>query len=285
MVSSHGLTRERNGDDHILKLYGGDPNKPEELRRADLRKMLLAKGARLTILITDACGTIVDPDGKPGKPPDVGEGTLGEGDDIPAGYDRLFFKAKGVVDINGAREGSYAWSDSEGGGVFMRTFSKTLKDTAKNADVDWSGLYITARKNTEATYKEYREKNLTMYQTRAAVQTLGPDEIRTRDLLKAQSTQSPQAYRLPGLNLGLTYKGTDGEGVQITNLTADSPLAKAKIKVGEVIVAVNEKPTLRTEELVAEVKAITGAGKTQFTLTIKDANGKERTVSIDLSDR
>jgi hypothetical protein len=108
-----------------------------DLRRAELMRHLKAKGARLTVLITDICNVYepFHPNGFPTKPPDKVEDLSVK--NVPtvtsATLETLLFDFTGVVDVNAADRGQSSWS-SHHGCYFTQSLLETLKVEDESRD-------------------------------------------------------------------------------------------------------------------------------------------------------
>lgn len=161
-------------NDAVLFFYGGhgartqagelyfqfesNPNQP--FFRAELRKAMEAKKARLTVILTDCCSNV------PRQPDD------GPNHELPIPSSKgisdvartLFFESKGIVDITAATN-SVAYGDKEQGGLFTRTFCRLVRegdlkklDPSGGGRVTWAKFFPVLRKETEQTFKEWKVK-------------------------------------------------------------------------------------------------------------------------------
>lgn len=279
-VSCHGGTIKRDQDHHVLQLQGRGL---ENVRRADLREMLRGKGARLTVLISDACSLLPD-DGRPEppKPPDRKISFLADGGPaaISPGYRKLFFEASGLVDVNGAYEGWPAWSDPVDGGIFSRSVVATLQACRNDAAVTWPLFYSKLKVATADVYKEWRPEQIKVYEMKELRGRLPRGEQEAYDFLKKQPTQTPQAFFLAGVTLGVGVQGTDGNGVEVIELQLNSPLRKAGIKVGQVILQANDKSVVTVAEWEAVMKPALKAGQVRHKFTV---SGRDSPVEVELN--
>jgi hypothetical protein len=275
-VSAHGQTVRRNGDEHILALCG--TGRKEEVRRSELRDMLLRKGARLTVLLSDSCS---DCPADPVRAPDRGLSTFAPSrrSSVAPAFRSLFLEAEGVVDVNGSTEGYYAWSDRNAGGIFTQALHETFVECQSEHPLDWPTFYTKLKAKTEEVYVPWKDQHVRRLEAAGA---LGAEEREILQMLKTHPPQSPQAFYLAGARLKVTVRGTDGEGVRVVDLPLDSPLRKAGIKVNEVIVKVNGERT----PTIAEWKRVVGekvrTGLTRYTFTVRGADGVERNVEVSL---
>src|SRR5207244_3647167 len=116
--SGHGVVDE-NGH-HIFATSGGS------LERDELRSKLIDLKVRLAVLVSDTCSSY---EGQvavaPRRVPAVW-----------AGFNDLFFKSSGLVDITAATPGEFAWSQRDKGGFFSIAFAHALCLPKDSFDVD-----------------------------------------------------------------------------------------------------------------------------------------------------
>jgi hypothetical protein len=145
--NTHGKTDPRRG--HYLVLGG------KRLYRSELRKAMARGKPRLIVLLTDACATL------PGTTPAKKKTTAAarkSGSGKEAGRQasgrqqglvlrHLLFRHQGVVDINAARKGSFAWGNVKNGNCFTDAFTQLLSqpvsrfDRNRNGLVEWDEFY------------------------------------------------------------------------------------------------------------------------------------------------
>ena len=191
---------------------------------------------RLVAVITDSCAPNV------GLPPhrqtarSIGSAVRAQ--NVLKPVNELFYKAKGLVDINGCSEHQSAFGPAETGGFFTVGFVKALDDNSIQLvdDLDGDGVL---------TWNEFfgRAIRHTEDQFAAAVRRYGtlkgPDG-------RAQHTQTPQAFLLPShpplgrFRLGVYADSAPKGGVSIKGVTAGTP-ASSFLQKDDIIVAINGK--------------------------------------------
>jgi uncharacterized protein (TIGR03000 family) len=125
--------------DLVLTLPSGN------LPRGQVRAALLDKKARLTVLFTDPADSRAVPDKALPALPEPAAG--------PA-LERLFFRGRGVVDLQAAAVGERAFVRGDAGGLFTLAF---VREAGKAADAaGWQEVFDATRKSTDALYKELR---------------------------------------------------------------------------------------------------------------------------------
>jgi hypothetical protein len=160
--------RLRTGPSETLVFYGNmhgatDPQRGPffkvgsgRLYRADLREALLARRPRLAVLLTDACANFLR-DGSPRKgPPPVhlpGPARYPSGRWTNPVRD-LFFRHRGVVDVNATRVGLSSWGHPRHGNYFSVAFAELLNrpvarfDRNRNGFVEWREFYRVLERQT-----------------------------------------------------------------------------------------------------------------------------------------
>ncbi|MBX7104430.1 MAG: hypothetical protein K1X57_10135 [Gemmataceae bacterium] len=113
------------------------------LARDELKKQLLARGARLTVLLTDPAvrPVTLEPATRP-ETPDPGTG----------GLERLFFNSRGVVDVHGCSVGEFAAARGSRGGCFTLAFVREFGRPAGT----WADLLESVKFSTNNLYKTFR---------------------------------------------------------------------------------------------------------------------------------
>lgn len=114
-----------------------------KLPRDDLKKQATAKGARLTILLTDPADkpALAEPSRKP-ETPDPG----------PAGLEKLFFSTQGIVDVHGCSAGEFAAARGNYGGCFTQAFVREFGRPAGS----WADMLESVKFSTNNLFKSYR---------------------------------------------------------------------------------------------------------------------------------
>jgi serine protease Do len=73
------------------------------------------------------------------------------------------------------------------------------------------------------------------------------------------------------------------DGVIVTAVEPDSPAAKKRIKVGDVIVEVTQKTVHRPEEVVARLRAVEKSGRRKILFLLANSDGDLRLVNVPIS--
>ena len=149
------------------------------------------KAARLTILITDCCSSLVQSNLEP---------TLQSSRSMTRLTQRilqnLFLEHKGFLHVTAATEGQYGWSNRVTGGWFTRNFINALDsnpDQNQDTFLSWEEVFVKARENTEKTFR----------------QTTFTTEQQTKMKRLGITSQTPKAYSLPTPLSGTTLKAEE----------------------------------------------------------------------------
>ena len=117
------------------------------IRRAELRELLLKRGAALTVLLTDTPAYRVVPEMVPPYQPPSG----------PFSLDRLVFQNRGVVDLQAAAASEVAFPRDGEGGLFTLALVEELHQLkADGPDPTWPALVERVRGATDRLYVDYR---------------------------------------------------------------------------------------------------------------------------------
>ncbi|WP_165069411.1 PDZ domain-containing protein [Paludisphaera rhizosphaerae] len=213
--TGHGATLEQTG--HVMAFMGGRDASGEPVAqpvpRAEIRKLLLSKGARMTVLLSDCCANLV-PIRR--EPPNVGAPAPGAPGPPPGPttLQMLLFEHRGLVDLTSSMYdpvlgvGEKSWTESTSGSFFtvaltnlMMAPPDVLDVAPRDGFVEWKEFFPRVRSETNQIYHDFRSSRL----------GVGPDGKpaagpELRESLEAQPDQTPQAFALP------TRGGTGGGG-------------------------------------------------------------------------
>lgn len=177
-------------DGHYLATSGGD------LYRYELRRALLNRRLRAGIMITDCCSNIA--------------GITPPQRRVPAewqGFQDLFFRHRGLIDIQAATRGQFGWSSAALGGLFTNCFTKLLceprsaiRQDGFDGFVSWRDFFEKLRGDTVKLFNVTQEN--------AERRTDGEADI------KDYEPQTPQAFFLgewPENEKYLLVKNSTGE--------------------------------------------------------------------------
>ena len=200
----------------------------EVLARDDLRAALVGRGAGLTLLLTDCCGTYVGETflfAPPRVDPDV--------------FRDLFFRARGVVDVTAAGRGQVAVGDRGTGGVFTQALVRVLTGTPRatlDADRDgvvgWGEAVEALRAGTKDTLAMLHPRGLVV--AGRAVRGQTPHVF--GDLARA-GPPIPASPRRLGVRTEAVGGGAEG-GARVLEVVPGTPAAWMGVRVGEVVVEV-----------------------------------------------
>jgi hypothetical protein len=226
---------------HVLSLPGGG-----RMYRAVIRHAMVSKGARLCVLLSDACASF--PFGMEVRP-------AKEGPDWET-MRNLFFLPRGLVDINAVAEGEVAWCNAQLGGFFTFALTEALRKPFKQLDADgdgflhWHEVVPDLQLGSQKVYRDLRERVL------GGKVRLSPADL---DRVKAQGYQSVRIFSLPPLwRFGARVLENKGDGVKVAVVHADSPAAVAGLKSGDVILQIGKTAVKGTDDFARAVAAARG---------------------------
>jgi len=287
---------------HVLQLSGAGK---ELLKRSELREQMMTRTqARLVLLFSDSCSSLIETTPAPRgdnqitfhslrlrtKPTQASEIRFRAPprNTIHPTFQKLFFEARGVFDINACTEETFALSDGDGG-VFARSWRMCLEDLKLpgNTPENWLELYLSLRSKTEKVYEATRKRAIDTLQSR---EEWRPDTDQDHKDLQDQKTQSPQFHFLPGRLkfvtqgvMALRNNQSVGIGVRVIGLSDDSPVRKAGIRIGDLITGVNDGKIFGSDDLNGALNRVFTADGTELSFTVQGANGAERKVTVSLS--
>jgi hypothetical protein len=232
--TGHGAYVANRGQ--VLRMKGG-----ELLQRSELLSQMQGKGARLTVLITDACSNIIEDKLRPKYAYSMAEGIDHDG----CRY--LFFRHKGVVDIHAASPGQESVALSEKGSLFTKALVDALgmaNAAYERVPITWRDVMGIVSERTQESFREQRENN--------------PD---FRVLFPNQTTQTPKVASLgepinvpiPKVpwRLGIQVEEAGGRGVRVTEVFPNSQAEWAGFQVGDVLTRIE---TGRVQPYVTEIR-------------------------------
>ena len=214
--TGHGAyVRERG---QVLKMSDG-----ELVLRNEILDLLKGKGARLTILITDACSNIVEPHVL---------AQMKEAEGIDHDVCRyLFFRHRGVVDLHAASPGEEAVALRDTGSLFTNSLISVLSEPNRA----FRGVPITWRDVVGQTAERTQFRFNVEYKASKDFRLLFPNQ--TTQTVKAASLGEPIPAPIPKVawRLGIRVSDTDGTGVRIDEVFENSQAEWAGFQVGEIL--------------------------------------------------
>jgi PDZ domain/Caspase domain len=260
--SGHGANDPKSGN--YLQMPGGD------LLRSKIRAKMLSKKARAIILLTNVCNVHYPITPRPGK-------------ELTPQWETqrcLLLQHRGVVDLNAASEGEFAWNSDTG--IFSlqlnRLFCTELKDLDTNKDgfLHWQEALPWLQAETQTKFLEVKKASLDWYKNTAT-----PDEQKgykdTAKQLEAQLAQTVRAYSLPPSWRFGARVIEEKDGARIVEVVADTPAALAGLQPGDVIRSINGKDIKGVRDLSEAV----AASKAEMSVTYKrTANQKNLKVTL-----
>lgn len=139
-LTAHGGGGGPENQHHMLLMADGHN---DLMKRASIVEKVRAKGVRLSVVITNSCAKSVM------GPPRFAEGVVTE---ISPLFDELFIKARGLVDLNSASRGEYAFL-----GIFTPVLIEYL-DSNKRARNLWPTVVTNLQANLNTRYKEEQSR-------------------------------------------------------------------------------------------------------------------------------
>ncbi|MBL9081543.1 MAG: hypothetical protein JNK76_07040 [Planctomycetales bacterium] len=234
-----------------------------KLYRSTVRNLLVAKGSRLVVLLTDCCNSRSD--GFAEVAPGFVES---ERTTFSPLFQSLFIRPRGIVDVNACAPGQAAFFlQSSPGSIFttaLGDWAATHQDEARTWDDALRDVGLAVH---HAFRKEY---------PRGAVDAKGA---------RAQLDQSPHAYDYPdkpprsGPRTGLLVRDVRGGGAYIYDIRADSPATRV------FAVASESYLSLRAGQLITAANGVAVTDVGGFSQIVKDSPQILRLTIRDVSGR
>ena len=223
--SGHGsYVRDRG---QVLRMTDG-----ELLDRNRLMTEMKAKGARLTVLITDACSNVVE------------EGALPKyAYSMPEGLDHdvcryLFFRHRGVVDIHAASPGEESVALHGSGSIF----TNALLDALRLPNSGFRGNPITWREAMQMISEGTSEKFKLQRDTNRDFRLLFPNQTTQTPKVASLGESIPTPIPKVPWRLGIEVEETGGQGVRVKNVFLNSQAEWAGFQVGDVLTQIETGP-------------------------------------------
>jgi hypothetical protein len=261
--TGHGGTLPSQG--HVLSLTHGKPSRL--LRRQELEKKMQSLGARLTVILTDACSNI----------PENTRRLRGRGVQQPPKatwpvIDCLFFHHEGLTNINACQTGgvSLCYDDNRGepkGGCFTLGLVPLL--CAKKQEFRAKPLVPVPAADDFVTWDTFSRR--LQQDTNKFFQVTRDAALRDDPMseIKTQSEQMPELYSLArkapqdivdkrwlfGADFSKAFDGRNKvDIVFLSKVYPNTPAAEAGFQRGDVIVAVDGRSVSKPEECVWELE-------------------------------
>jgi len=235
--SGHGATFEGRG--HVLTTSQGN------LLRSDLRAVVAQRRARLSVLLTDCCSSLVR-----ARPQPPTAGAPAPRPQVSPMLRCLLLQHQGIVDVTSSSFGESSWSRQGTGGLFTGALTAALGswdvdqfDTNKDGFASWTEVFEYVRDETKASYLAFKQDML----------KLDPSNVNPRTLagLQSQRDQVPQAFALGdpthgnaqreffAPNIGIRFRLVPVGGAAGGRLTQDpvpgSGAAQLRLEPGDII--------------------------------------------------
>lgn len=275
-IGCHGVTSR---DRHGFQLTGPAGGKEEFVTRDSVRQLLLAKGARLTVFLSDSCSNVNNDVSLKDIPPEEGPKAFGE--TVLPLYRKLFLESRGLVDFNSSHRPDLSWSFPNHGPVFPYALRVTFEQLKEQKNATWLDFYEAVKVNTQETFVKWKDEFV-----RRNEPELKETDKDTFALLKGQKRQTTQAHHMPGMRLKFMAETTNGHGARVTEVFDDSPAkktpAEAGLMIGDVIVAVNGIPVAALADMPGAVGRVFADAKDSpaaFAFRV-NRNGKMMDISV-----
>lgn len=195
--SGHGAIAPMQG--HYLSL-----SSKEALLRSELSETLKAKGARLTLVITDCCSAFAP---LPDVPrPDVPVMAAEKWSPL---CEKLMKGVQGHIDITSSSPGEFSWiSTKDFGSIFTVCLTRNIHEQQQQI-LTWKELFRVTR-------------DATILQSKAEA------ELQTPELLKYEVSD--------WIRFGVEARSVDGGGVHINRVIPGTAAVRARLEPGDVIV-------------------------------------------------
>jgi hypothetical protein len=215
------------------------------LSRSDLRNAMRAKNAALVVILTDCCSNY--PQKKRPiwqEPPIPKPGT----DDVKPGFQQMFFRTRGVVDITGAQDGklSHGHKDMQRyGGLFSAALRDAFLKAADMEGVTWADVHPMIKDEMTALNQRYQYT---------------PPGV----------DQSSRAFGLPGSYWGFTAsRGQDAGGTEfayISDVHLDSVAERAGLQSNDIVVGAGSRAVRTLDDLVREIGSLPGGAPLRLSI-------------------
>jgi hypothetical protein len=229
-INCHGANLE--GVGHAMQLQHG------AISRTDLRRMVLDRGARLTLLLTDSCNAFHQPEevrAGPGTP---------EWDTLRC----LLLEGDGLLDLNSSREGEYAFCFPTLGALFTAALGDTLRmpfarlDRNRDGFLHWEEVLPLVQQGTRGYYTKLTRAIAKKVENLPRDSEDRQEWTDTLNILRKQGDQSLRVYSLPATDrFGVRVLDNDGEGVVVGVVQDHTAAARSGLKAGDVILRVGGK--------------------------------------------
>jgi hypothetical protein len=205
------------------------------LPRSFIRQWALEKGARLTLVLTDACFELPDKE------------------EIRAGAARpdwdtvrcLFLDAQGLLEVNAASEHELSYCNERVGSFYTTALLKTLRRPFKELDRDgdgflhWQEVLPAAQQAAHAYYLPFRTGVIRQLKKKVDAGEANDEEKGFLGNLRAQPYQTARIWSLPSTaRFGVLALDEGGRGALVAAVEAGTPAARAGLKPGDVLVEV-----------------------------------------------
>ena len=108
---------------------------PQAMRRSEIRDALVRKGVRLVVFVTESCHVLQRFPEAESMPSAI------QCDEVPPLFQSLFFRSRGVVNVNSSSPGQTSKASSERGGFFTFCLSTCFNELADER-YSWKDIFV-----------------------------------------------------------------------------------------------------------------------------------------------
>lgn len=230
-----------------------------ELTRANVRDLLCQNNPRLVVLLTDCCNVFA-PRGDKEIFLYNSRGNAAPSDFTPV-MKTLFIEPRGVIDVTSSKVGQYSYA-TESGSIATLSWIQVFNE-----------INSSLKENPSAK-KSWRDA---LQEITVASDTIFKKEY-PNGSPEGQKTQIPHVYESPGLpRFGVRVVTLEFGNVKVDFVAPDSPGAKAGIKSGDIITAINGETILDEPEYSTAIDKAPRQTNVRF-----KRDGKENSVDVEL---
>jgi hypothetical protein len=242
------------GQHFLLTREGAD-----SISRSKIVEAIKKKKAGLTVILTDASFPVIP---KPAGQPLAAAPIVPETEPL---FKKLFFRTKGVIDVNGCKKGQIAATcpDSMDGSLFSLALRRVLQQENQSAK-SWKEILAEIEQETADQFKKTYPNGLDTDQGHQQTQTIYRFEMRTTANGKPQANAQPAGpprTRIRSRQLGLTVI-VDGGRLKIDSVDAGQPATRCvdgegrswSLQPGDLIAQINGADVTTIEEFATAVR-------------------------------